>query len=64
MGDPTHLGLVTTYAFKGREYLVQMNILHGNTLELSVTDKLTAELWNSNFDSTCKLIQPTIFIDL
>ncbi|XP_075223838.1 centrosomal protein CCDC61-like [Lycorma delicatula] len=44
--------LVTIYTFKGKDYLVKMNVLNKNTLELKVTDKITSEDWHCSYDST------------
>ncbi|XP_067000840.2 centrosomal protein CCDC61 [Anabrus simplex] len=43
--------LVTTCTFKGKEYLVKMNIISGNSLEMSVTDKYTTEEWQCCYDA-------------
>lgn len=52
--------LVTTYAFKGgKEYVVKMKVLAfkrcQRCLELTITDKFTAEDWRSSYDTACSL---------
>ncbi|CAL7949611.1 unnamed protein product [Xylocopa violacea] len=50
--------LVTTYAFKsGKEYIVKIKVVAfkgcQRNLELVITDKYTAENWQSSYDAAC-----------
>lgn len=52
--------LLTTYAFKGgKEYVVKMKVMafkrSQRCLELTITDKFTAEDWRSSYDTACLL---------
>ncbi|KAJ9586404.1 hypothetical protein L9F63_019956 [Diploptera punctata] len=44
--------LVSTCLFKGREYLVKMNVVIGSSLYLCVTDKGSAEEWQCTYDAS------------
>ncbi|KAJ4436640.1 hypothetical protein ANN_16771 [Periplaneta americana] len=50
MNEQPHL--VTTYSFKDRDYLIKMRVIEGNSLELSITDKYTAEDWQCSYDAS------------
>lgn len=59
MNDPSD-NLVTTYVCKGgREYVVKMRVINlrggssRRSLDLTVTDKYTAEDWQSSYDTAC-----------
>lgn len=59
--------LVTTYAFKnGKEYIVKIKVssLKGcqRNLELAVTDKYTAENWQSSYDAACMFFTMNYFM--
>lgn len=50
--------LVTSYTFKsGKEYIVKIRVAafkgHQRNLELTITDKHTAENWQSCYDAAC-----------
>lgn len=54
--NETGSNLVTTYAFKGgKEYVVKMKVIVfkrcQRCLELTITDKFTAEDWRSSYDT-------------
>ncbi|XP_044729363.1 centrosomal protein CCDC61-like [Chrysoperla carnea] len=43
--------LVTTCCFKGREYLVKMNIVNNTLIDITITDKYSGEDWQCNYDA-------------
>lgn len=47
--------LVTTCCFKGREYLVKMNIVNNTLIDITITDKYSGEDWQCNYDAACML---------
>lgn len=44
---------VATYMFRGIEYVVTMNVSDTSSLVVEVEDKLTADQWRGNFESSC-----------
>lgn len=59
--------LVTTYNFKnGKEYIVKIKVISlkgcQRSLELAVTDKYTAENWQSSYDAACLFFNFTLIM--
>uniref|UniRef100_A0A1B6CVU5 Centrosomal protein CCDC61 n=1 Tax=Clastoptera arizonana TaxID=38151 RepID=A0A1B6CVU5_9HEMI len=44
--------LVTTCSFKGKDYIIKMNVLSRHTLELRVSEKITSEEWHCSYDAS------------
>lgn len=61
MSDPN---LVTTCNLHGQDYLIKMNVVEKNYLELTVTDKQTGEEWQCSYDHSCKFECKSLFFYL
>lgn len=54
---------ITSCTFKGKEYMIKMNIQNNKSLEMTLTKKHSGELWKCSFDAQGKKKKKLNFFD-